>query len=115
MNSSQASPEATSRGVSGVIFIVTSNYSMAAISLQYRQMSMIPPSEVGLFFFLPQFRQHAVILKRRCIADSFLSRGDILEQAAHDLAAAGLGQSGGKANVIRLGQRADFAPHMPLE
>ncbi len=46
----------------------------------------------GLLFVAAQLGQHAVVFQRGGVADGFLAGGDVLQQAAHDLAAAGLGQ-----------------------
>src|SRR5512139_3497786 len=44
------------------------------------------------FLVLAQLRQHRQILQRRRVAERLLAGGDVAQQAAHDLAAAGLGQ-----------------------
>ena len=41
--------------------------------------------------------------------------GDIAQQAAHDFAAAGLGQLRGKKNLVRPGDGPDFLGHMRFE
>ena len=51
----------------------------------------------------------------RRVADGFLAAGDVAEQAAHDFAAAGFRQGVGEADVVGLGQRADFLADVLLE
>jgi hypothetical protein len=58
--------------------------------------------------FAPQLRQHAVVFERRGVADRGVARRDVAQQPAHDLAAARFGQGVREADVVGLGQRADF-------
>ena len=69
----------------------------------------------GLLIFLAEFGQDAVIFERRGVADGFFAGGDVAQQPAHDFAAAGLGQGAGEADVVGLGQRADFVADVLLE
>ena len=64
--------------------------------------------------FVPQLRQHAVIFQRRRVADGGFAAGDVAQQPPHDLAAARLGQRSGEADVVGLGQRADFLANVLL-
>ena len=64
-----------------------------------------PPT---LLLVLPQLGQHGVVLERRRVAHRLLARGDVAQQAAHDLAAARLGQRVGEADLVGPGEGADL-------
>ena len=66
---------------------------------------------LDLFFvlvLLAQLGQHGQVFERRGIAGALDARGDVAEQPPHDLAAAGLGQGVGEADLVGPGQGADL-------
>jgi hypothetical protein len=60
------------------------------------------------FLRLAQLGDHGEVFQRGDVSGDFAVRGQFLEYAAHDLAAAGLGQELSKADVVGAGQRADL-------
>src|SRR5690554_5115460 len=61
-----------------------------------------------LLFGLAQPCEHAQVLERGGVADALLAARDVAQESAHDLAAAGLRQRVGEADVVGLGERADL-------
>ena len=55
-----------------------------------------------------KFREDGNVLQRRGVLIRIAARGNVSEEASHDLAASGLRQSICKLNHVRLGDRADF-------
>jgi hypothetical protein len=49
-----------------------------------------------------------VVLERGGVAHRLLARGDVAQQAAHELARVRLGQRLGEADLLGLGDRADL-------
>src|SRR4051812_11113979 len=72
-----------------------------------------------ILFLRLQRRDDAEILERARVAFHVTTRGDLLEDAAHDFSAAGFRQARGKANRVRLRQRtnlfANVRPELLLE
>ena len=62
----------------------------------------------ALLLVLAQLGQHRVVFERRRVADRLLARGDVAQQAAHDLAAARLRQRVGEADVVGPREGADL-------
>src|SRR4030081_813135 len=60
---------------------------------------------------LLQLFQDLRILERRDVLLDLLALGDRAQQPPHDLAGARLGQVVAEADVLRLGDRADFLAH----
>ena len=60
------------------------------------------------FIFFLQSGEHRKILQRRSVAFDFAVGGQFLEQASHNLSAAGLGEAVREANLIRLSQCSDL-------
>ena len=56
----------------------------------------------------PEFGDHAEVFERGGVLDFFGARRDVAQQAPHDLAAAGFGQSVREADDVGPGQRADL-------
>jgi|SRR5580692_9716783 hypothetical protein len=54
--------------------------------------------------FLLEAGDDGEVFERSGVAFHFAAGRDFLEDAAHDFSAAGLGQSGRKADIVRLGQ-----------
>src|SRR5258706_424451 len=57
---------------------------------------------------LLQLGKDAKVFQRGGIAFHLIARSDLLEQPAHDLATAGLGERLGEADLVRLGEAADL-------
>src|SRR5258707_411966 len=66
-------------------------------------------------FALAELGEDAEVFERRGVAGDLAAAGDFLEQAAHDLSAARLGQRVGEADVIRLRDGSDHFTDMPAE
>src|SRR5262249_59051832 len=62
----------------------------------------------GLFLVLAQAGEDRVVLERGGVADRLLAGSDVAQQTAHDLAAAGLRERVGEANVVRTREGADL-------
>src|ERR1017187_10058857 len=58
-----------------------------------------------------QARDHRQILRGGYIACDRIRRHNLPQQAAHDLAAAGLGERVGEADLLRLGEAANLVRH----
>ena len=69
------------------------------------------PRLAALLLLLAQLRDHREIFQRGGVALHLATGRDLLQQPAHDLAAAGLGQGVGEADVVRLRQRTDLLGH----
>src|SRR3954452_9878182 len=69
------------------------------------------PCCCSAFLRLAQLGDHGEILKRGGIALDFAVRGQLPEQAPHDLAAAGLRQALGEADIVRTRQGPDLLGH----
>src|SRR5262245_18864988 len=67
-----------------------------------------PSTDDVLLLVFPQLSKHRQIFERRRIADRLRTAGDVAQQAAHDLAAAGLGQGFGVADVVGAREGADL-------
>src|SRR4051794_20555508 len=76
--------------------------------------SRLAPSAVLFLVVRLQLSDHRRIGQRRRIAER-LALGDVAEQAAHDLAGAGLGQVGGEQDVVWPRNRADLLDDMFLQ
>src|SRR4051794_15771904 len=64
---------------------------------------------------LAELGDDAEVLERRGVAGALAAGGDVAEEPAHDLAAAGLRQGVGEADVVRAGQGADLLDHVGAE
>src|SRR4029453_12593516 len=62
-----------------------------------------------------QLGQHREVLERRRVADRFLPRRDVAQQAPHDLAAARLGKGVGEPDLFRPRDGADLLDDVLLE
>src|SRR5690349_12694595 len=80
----------------------------------YRLTAHRLPSGLLRLVHVPQFAHHRRIRQRGGITQR-APLGNVLEEAPHDLPAAGLGQIGRKEDVVRAGDRADLHDYVGLE
>src|SRR5580765_6295434 len=82
-------------------------------SYAFNNVEMVCSMEVSLLLVLlrGQPRDHPQIFKRRNIARHRMSGDDLAQQAAHDFAAACLGERIGEADLFRTRERANFMRH----
>src|SRR5262245_44981932 len=76
---------------------------------------LVSTSGMGLLVLLAELREHRVVLERGRVAHGLLARGDVAQEAAHDLAAAGLRQRVGETDVVGPREGADLLRHVLLE
>src|SRR5258706_3363061 len=75
----------------------------------------VKTSHSELLVLLAELGQDGVVLQGRRVAERLLAGGDVAEKPPHDLAAAGLREGIGEADVVGAGERADLLGDVLLQ